>query len=194
VDALAAILAGGRGTRVGGGKPSLLLAGRPLISYPLAAAREAGFEVAVLAKPSTSLPPLHVPVIAEPAEPHHPLCGVIEALRRSGGRAVLAVACDLPFVPPRLLEWLASLPDPLAVPEVDGRVHPVLARYSPELLEPLQVALDETRPLQEIVRSLGPRTIGEDELARFGDPRRITFNVNRPEDVAEGERLLGTAS
>ena len=41
MNALIAILAGGRGTRLGGDKARAELAGRPLISYPLAAAAAA---------------------------------------------------------------------------------------------------------------------------------------------------------
>jgi CTP:molybdopterin cytidylyltransferase MocA len=39
---LGAVLAGGRGSRIGGGKPTIELAGRPLISYRLAAIEAAG--------------------------------------------------------------------------------------------------------------------------------------------------------
>ncbi len=38
--AIVAVLAGGRGERIGGAKPMRELAGRPLIDYPLAAALE----------------------------------------------------------------------------------------------------------------------------------------------------------
>ena len=49
--ALGVVLAGGRGSRLGGAKPTAELAGRPLISYPLAALAEAGLDAAVVAKP-----------------------------------------------------------------------------------------------------------------------------------------------
>lgn len=52
---LGAVLAGGRGSRLGGAKPTAELAGRPLISYPLAALAAAGLEAFVVAKPSTDL-------------------------------------------------------------------------------------------------------------------------------------------
>jgi molybdopterin-guanine dinucleotide biosynthesis protein A len=55
-EALGAVLAGGRGRRIGGAKPTADLAGRPLISYPLAALAAAGIEAFVVAKPDTELP------------------------------------------------------------------------------------------------------------------------------------------
>ena len=70
--ALGVVLAGGRGSRLGGAKPTAELAGRPLISYPLAALAEVGLEAVIVAKPDTDLPPLDVDVLTEPAEPVHP--------------------------------------------------------------------------------------------------------------------------
>jgi len=66
---IVAVLAGGRGLRIGGAKPTRPLAGRPLISYPLSSARAAGLEAVVVAKPDTALPQLQERVIGEPDEP-----------------------------------------------------------------------------------------------------------------------------
>ena len=52
-----AVLAGGRGSRIGGHKALVPLCGRPLITYPLAAARAAGLSAVVVAKRDTQLPP-----------------------------------------------------------------------------------------------------------------------------------------
>ncbi|MBV8217512.1 MAG: NTP transferase domain-containing protein, partial [Solirubrobacterales bacterium] len=51
-----AILAGGGGRRIGGDKAIVELNGRPLISYPLEAVRQALGQVAILAKADTKLP------------------------------------------------------------------------------------------------------------------------------------------
>jgi molybdopterin-guanine dinucleotide biosynthesis protein A len=187
-SAFGAVLAGGRGSRLGGDKAGIELAGRPLVSYPLAAIAAAGLEAAVVAKPGDELPPLAVPVLEEPAEPRHPLCGVVAALRM--GRPVVAVACDLPFLAPGLIELLAEAREPLVVPVLDGRLHPLLGRYESSLLPELEAALEREEPLTRTVERLGPRLLAEDELARFGDPRRLLFNVNDPDDLREAESLL----
>jgi molybdenum cofactor guanylyltransferase len=190
VEPLIAILAGGRGKRFGGGKPSLDLGGRPLIDHAVSAAMRAGGRVAVFAKPETALPEIAVPVVLESAEPHHPLLGIVTALDAAAGAPVLALACDLPFVTPELIDWMAGLPDPLAIPEVDGRLHPLLGRYETGLAAELRRACERDAAVQETVRKLKPRLIDEAELRRFGDARRLLFNVNTPEDLAEARRLL----
>src|SRR6185312_15026060 len=110
---LGAVLAGGAGSRLGGGKATVGLAGRALVEYPLAALAAAGIEAVVVAKADTELPALAVPVLTEPPQPRHPLLGIVVALRHAGGRPVLVVACDLPLLTPELLEALAAAPEPL---------------------------------------------------------------------------------
>ena len=188
--ALAAVLAGGRGRRMGASKATLALAGRPLIEYPLRALRAAGLETVVVAKAGSELPTLEPAVWEEPDQPVHPLCGVLRALEGAGGRPVLAVACDMPFLAPGMLRRLAGADAPLVVPEAGGRLHPLVGRYSPELARPLHEALRRRASLHEAVRGLRPQVLGEDVLRRFGDPERLLFNVNDPPDLARAQRLM----
>jgi molybdopterin-guanine dinucleotide biosynthesis protein A len=192
--AVGAVLAGGRGERLGGAKAAALLGGLPLIARPLAAIEAAGLEPLVVAKRCTPLPPLSVEVVLEPDRPRHPLRGIVEALRRAGGRAVVVVGCDMPLVDPGLLRALAAAPEALVVPRIDGELQPLLARYDASLLPPLERALRGSGPLRATVESLGPRVLDEDELERYGDPRLLGLNVNTPADLVEAERLLAGGS
>jgi molybdenum cofactor guanylyltransferase len=191
------VLAGGRGTRLGGeGKAGVELAGRPMLAYVLEAMEGALDDVVVTAKASTALPGTSdgervrvpggrsVPLWSEPDLPRHPLAGLRSALARAEGRAILACACDMPLVTPALIEEIA-LADaqgaPAVVPRASDRLQPLLARYEPEALERLADADDELS-LTAAVERLSPRVIepADDELF---------FNVNTPEDVemAAGE-------
>lgn len=188
---IGAVLAGGRGSRIGGGKALVELAGRPLISYPLAAIEEAGLEPLVVAKRDSELPPLSCRVIREPEPPRHPLCGIVAALRAAEGRAVVAVACDMPFADPALLAHLAAAPDPLLVPVLGGILEPLPGRYGPELRPHLEAALEREQPLRRTVESLSPCLLGNEGLSRFGDPERLCFNVNTSADLRLAEEMLG---
>lgn len=190
--AVGAVLAGGRGSRIGGAKALVQLAGRPLISYPLAAVEEAGLEPVVVAKPDSELPPLSCAVIREPERPQHPLCGIVAALGYAGERPLVAVGCDMPLTGAGLLAWLGSASEPLVIPLLSDRPQPLPARYDGALLPALEEALTEGRALRATLESLRPRTIAEAELARFGDPQRLCFNVNTPADLRRAEELLAT--
>jgi molybdopterin-guanine dinucleotide biosynthesis protein A len=189
VDPIVAILAGGRSRRMGQPKPSLELDGRPLISYPLAAARGARLEPWIVAKRGSELPPLDCRVLEEPDEPRHPLLGIVTALRAARPAPVIAVAADMPFVTGELLSGLAAQGTTAAVAAA-GRLQPLLARYDTAALEPLEGALAAEASATAALAELEPETIGEAELRRFGDPSRLCFNVNSPADLERAERLL----
>ena len=186
------VLAGGRGSRIGGQKAKVALAGRPLISYPLAAVEAAGLRPLVVAKRDTELPALHCPVIREEDEPSHPLCGLLAALEHARGPLV-AVACDMPLLPPDLLAWLASRPEHLVAPSLAGRPQPFPGRFDLALAPALRRALAAERSLRAAISSLSPRLLAEEELAAFGEPSRICLNVNSPADLRRAAALLGEA-
>lgn len=183
-----AVLAGGRGARLGGAKAIAGLGGAPLLSYALHAARDAGLDAIVLAKPDTQLPRLREQVILEPASPRHPLCGFVRALEHAasvpGSPAVVLLACDMPFVSGALLRHMAELHAGAATVMVDGQMQPMLCRCEPHHLPALRAALESSRPLREAIASLSPILLDEPALSRFGNPRRLCFNVNSPQDLA----------
>jgi len=184
------VLAGGAGSRLGESKPAALLAGRALISYPLAALAAAGLRPAVVAKPATVLPELDAEVWLEPDEPRHPLQGIVAALRRSDREAVVVCACDMPFLTADLVGWLARLREPLAVAATADGAEPLLGRYTRALADPFAEALAAGRPMRATVAALGARLVGEGELGRFGDPKLLVASINTRRDLDRAERLL----
>jgi molybdenum cofactor guanylyltransferase len=173
---------------MGGAKAAAPLNDRALISYPLRAVRQALGSAVIVAKAETPLPPVPgVEVWVEPAEPRHPLAGLVHALRSAQGRAVLVCACDLPLVTPEVVSALAQI-DGGGAPAVIARsgtsMQPLLGCYRPEALPRLTPALNDPGVrLTDAVRSLGPA------FHEVGDPE-VLFNVNTPEDVLEAGALL----
>lgn len=178
------VLAGGAGRRIGGAKPATLLAGRPLISYPLAALRAVCAPVAVVAKRDSPLPQVGygVELWHEPDEPRHPLAGICEALRRADGRAVVVLACDLPLVTPDVVRALAAAPGEFAVVARAGdEVQPLCARYEPAALGHLS-GLDPSVRLFDAVATLVPVFVDV--------PAAALLNVNDAEGLAAAARLI----
>lgn len=191
---LGVVLAGGRGSRLGGAKQAVPLEGRPLLHYPLEILRTAGLKCAVAAKPGAELPRCDADLVHEPERPHHPLCGIVAALRAAPARDIVAVPCDMPFLTPALLKLLADAREPLVVLAREGVVHPLPGRYAAALLPELEAALAREEPLRRTVAGLGARVLDENELAHFGDPRRLLFNVNDSNDLRRAAVLLNPES
>jgi molybdenum cofactor guanylyltransferase len=183
------ILAGGRGSRIGGGKATVALAGRPLITYPLTAMRAVLGQVAVIAKAETPLPALpDVTVWIEPEEPSHPLLGIAEALALADGRPVLTCPADMPFVTPELLERVLSAHDetvPATVVVCGGRLEPLLGCYWPVAAPRLLAAA--------LVGESATTTVAELEPILVDVPVASVhqlFNVNTPDDLLQTSVLL----
>jgi molybdenum cofactor guanylyltransferase len=205
--ALVAVLAGGLARRMGGAKAGALLCGRPLISYPLAAARAAGLDAVVVAKRASELPALAARVVYEPDEPRHPLCGIVAALRHARA-PVVAVGCDMPFVSAELLARLArgveaqaadgaggaastaAAPRRTAAIESAGRLQPLPGVYEPGDLAALEAALAAERPLRATLAELAPAVIAGRELASLGSPERLCFSVNDERDLLAATRWM----
>jgi molybdopterin-guanine dinucleotide biosynthesis protein A len=170
---------------MGAPKATASLRGSPLIAWPLQGMRDAGLDAVVVAKRGSHLPPLEVPVWIEPDEPSHPLTGIVAALEQ-GRRPLVVCGCDLPFVPAALLAALASHEEALVVVEAGGRLHPLLGRYDPRLAADLREARDGQRSMHAVVGELGGILL---DAGSFGDPERVTFNVNTAADLRRAEAL-----
>lgn len=184
-EPLGVVLAGGASRRMGATKALVGFAGAPLASYPLATLRAAGLtEVVLVARGDVAgLDALGAPVWIEPdGLPRHPGNGLVCALERADGRAIVALACDMPFVPAPLTAWLARQ-DGSVMPVLGGRRQPLLARWAPSSLPDLRRAARERTPLVQ----LPARLVDEAELARFGDTARMARNVNTPAELAQSD-------
>jgi molybdenum cofactor guanylyltransferase len=187
-DPLGVILAGGQGTRIGGGKATVNLRGRPLISYPLDAMWRALGSVAIVAKIDTELPSVAgVTVWIEPDEPRHPLVGIVHALGLADGRAVMVCPVDLPFLTPRLIRRIVQCDRgraPAAIASLDGRTQPLLGCYQPATLAPLTDALGRPDvPVREAVALLGPVLVDPEDADEL-------FNINSPDDLLQASAML----
>ena len=159
---------------MGGAKATALLAGRPLVAWALDALRDAGVgELVVAAKADTPLPALDVPVWIEPDEPRHPLAGVVHALERADGRAIVTLPVDLPLVPAAALAALAAADGCAMV-----RGHPLLARF------PAGTVLAARGRATDAVLALRPQIVEAGDL----------LDVNTPADLRAAEALLSRGS
>ncbi len=112
-------------------------------------------------------------------------------------RYLALASCDAPFLPQDLVTRLAAAlvaqPEAkIAMAVSKDRRHPVFSLWSLELLAPLSAALRSgTRKVEAFTEPQGVALVPWSPEAGAGgaqvDP---FFNINRPDDLAEAERLL----
>lgn len=189
-EAMGALLAGGSSTRMGRPKADVKLGGRSLAQR--AGHTLAQFTVEVVGvggDPIADLRCRHLPDARAGAGP----AAGIEAALIDAGMHVVALALDLPFVPPALLLATLAVVDqgaPICAPRWEQRWHPLCATYSQAALKPLQERLDRgALDLHGLLDEIGTPIEGS-ELDEFGDPTEMLLNINTPKDLARAEELL----
>ena len=195
------VLAGGQSRRMGGGDKCLRpLAGKPILAHIIARARP---QVAALALNANGVAArfagFGLPVVADSlADFPGPLAGVLAGLDWAaatlpGTTHVASFAGDAPFLPldlvSRLCAALAAGND-LACAASGGRAHPVFGLWPVALREDLRhaLAVEEIRKVDQWTARFRLATVEFPSGAV--DP---FFNANRPEDLAEAERLARLA-
>jgi len=186
------VLAGGRGRRLSGAsKVCVELAGRPLVSYALAALVAVCTRAAVICKAATALPelPRGVERWDEDDEPCHPANGIASALERAAG-PVLVLATDMPFAGlrecERLLVAARGLPGVAAViATAGGRSQPAFGLYRPAALDALRAVAAAGGRMTEAVDQLDAAVVELDGAVLRG--------VNTPAQLAAAECALRRA-
>lgn len=187
----AVILAGGQGSRIGGGKPLLTLGGITLLDRAWRQARQWSDVVAVAAREDGQLGKTNLPMIFDEPGIEGPLGGLAAALRFAGVQgceAALTLAADMPFLPRDLRDRLeqALAGHLAALASSGGRLHPVCGLWRIGALECLPHYLASGR------RSLKgfAEAAGHAIVEWPGGPEDPFLNINSADDLAAAERRL----
>ncbi|HKL70065.1 molybdenum cofactor guanylyltransferase MobA [Salibaculum sp.] len=192
---LGVILAGGRGTRMGGrDKAMVRLGGETLLQR---AVDRLAPQVAALAVNANSRLATDLTQLADGITGHAgPLAGILAALdwaAAMGARHVVTVPVDVPFFPcdlvPRLLLAGESHPVGLAIAAAEDGLHPTFGLWPVDLRPDLSAALENgVRKVTDWTGEYGAAQ------AHFPATEPSSFlNVNRPEDLARAEAALAAS-
>lgn len=193
-----AILAGGLNSRYGSHKALALVGGCPIIERVQAALRAVTPDLILIANDPEHYAGLGLLQRPDAVPGLGALGGIHSALvwareeRRTG---VLAVACDMPFLEPRLLRLLVerSAAADVVVPESVGRrgVEPLCAYYSTSCIPAIEEEM--ARGARQVIGFYGQVRVARIPLAEvrtLGEPDSIFLNVNTPEERVRAEALV----
>jgi molybdopterin-guanine dinucleotide biosynthesis protein A, proteobacterial len=187
----AVILAGGRATRMGGGdKPLISLRGKPLLDHVIARIDPQVEAMAISANGDAArFAAYGLPVLPDATGDYPgPLAGIVAGMDWAAAKGfthLLSVPGDTPFLPADLVIRLAR--HPFAMPESQGRKHPVVALWPVMLRDGVRKALAAgERRVGRVAADFGARTV------RFDGPEDPFFNVNTPEDLDAAQSRLAT--
>ena len=168
----AAVLTGGRSTRMGRDKALIAVRGRAMVLRVADALRSAGCGPVVLVGDCPGLAGLGLPVLPDPEGfSGHPLAGVVTACTL--GPLVVTAPCDIPMLRPEDVRALLAVGGP-AEAIASGRRQPLLGVVDAAVREGLQHAVVTG---QSARRALAGRI-------SVMLPNRVGRNINTPAELA----------
>lgn len=192
------VLAGGRGSRIGGDKGLADVGGLPMVALVLRALSEVTDDIVVAV--SGGAGPTYrqalgqsVRILEDRTPDRGPLEGLSNALRLTRQDLVVVVPCDVPFLKAdilKLLEAKAAGRD-AAVPVVSGFLEPLVAVYRKKAgLRQFRRELDlGTGKVGNAIQHMDFCRVEEVDL-RAVDERLLSFwNVNSKEDLARAGEM-----
>ncbi|MFZ5814656.1 MAG: molybdenum cofactor guanylyltransferase [Bacillota bacterium] len=191
MKACGVILAGGQSSRMGQNKALLEIGGQPLIRR-LAGRMTAWFEqVVIVTNTPETYAFLGLPLVGDRVPGLGPLGGLEAGLNASHYEHAFFCAVDMPFVHQGLVRHMVALAagHDIVVPVVRGEFEPMHAVYGRGCLPAISQNLEARRlRLISIFDRVRRRELSEEEVRRFGDPDRLFFNCNTPEDLEQARR------
>jgi len=187
----AAVLAGGKNSRMNVPKAFLDVGGRPIIQRVLDELRPHFGDIMVIANEDAGYTGLGVPVYPDLIPGRGPLSGIHAALSRAAHPCTFVVACDMPFVNGRLARLVAEKAEgwDCAVPKAGKHPEPLFAAYTKSCLPAVNECLEQNRlKVMDLLSRLRVNYIEED-LAALTGPGDIFFNVNNPQDLSQARAL-----
>jgi len=192
---IGAVLAGGLGRRIGGDKASLAVGAQTLVRHAVDALRLARLPVVLVLRPGqpTPLTSHAVAIVRDEIEHAGPLGGLQALLSWLPTEWALVVACDQPFVAPRLLsELLAETHRDIDIlcGQPGSALEPFPGLYRRTCLPVINAMLaGGTRSVQDLLARVRVDVLSLQRVRRW-DPELLSYlNVNTPDDLARARTI-----
>jgi molybdopterin-guanine dinucleotide biosynthesis protein A len=186
VSVSAAIMAGGKSTRMGQDKAWIELDGEPLITRVARVLGEVADEVLVVAN-DPRYETLGLRVVRDKYPHGGALGGIATGVGAAAHDTVLVAACDMPFLSAdlwRLLLGHVGEAD-VVIPRVAAEYETMHALYSKSCLPHMVRAIAENRlRVISFFDAVSVKAIDEPELRAVDPTLRAFTNVNTPEELA----------
>lgn len=193
------VQAGGESQRMGMDKALMPFLGTPLILRVIQRIQGLADEIIITTNQPDAYRFLELPLVEDIYPGHGALVGLHTALSAAAKPFVGVIACDMPFVSAKLLDFqlecLIRDSADLAVPLTDQGHEPFHAVYRKSTcFSAVKAALDKgQKRMISWYEGVRVREIGRDDLVRI-DPSGLAFmNVNTPDEFQAAERLAQSA-
>lgn len=189
----AAILAGGKGTRLIAHKGLLEIEGVSIIKRQLEILRPIFDKILIVTNSPQVYKDLDAALVSDIVLGKGPLGGIYSALKHSYTLCNFIVASDMPCLNSALIEYMRSKISgyDAVVPEAGGRLEPLHAFYAKTCLSAIENQLKNNHlKITDFLAQLKIKKVNAEEISRF-DPQHLSFlNINTPKDYEKVKQQM----
>lgn len=192
--ASAAILAGGKSSRMGTNKAFVQVRSCRIIDHAIEELNAISNDILIVTNTAEDYQHLGIRVVTDILPGYGPLSGIHSALTNALTDRVLVVACDMPFIEASLANYLIELTDnyDIVVPTVDGYYEPLFAVYTKNCLPQIErcIKAGNTHRVIDIFPHLKVKYVSEEEISQVANIEKVFYNINTPKELAAAEKYL----
>jgi Molybdopterin-guanine dinucleotide biosynthesis protein A len=194
------VLAGGKSKRMGTDKRYVLLSGKSLLEISVDRLKGITDEILVVMGEKENLEVRDVRFVLDVEKNRGPMIGLFSGLCEMKNFYGLVTPVDNPLISNEFLSYLKekAVGYDLVIPSWKRGIEPLIAVYSKNAIPVMKQWIRKEKKLaphlfiQEL--NLKVRFIEEEEIAEFGNPEILFFNINTEEDLRKAESLVGEKS
>ena len=198
------ILAGGKSQRMGQNKALIPLGDSPLIAHVIRHMRPVTDELLLITNTPTEYAHLNLPMHSDKVPDAGALGGIYTGLTHASHDTVLCVACDTPFLQPKLLSYLISvlgeydavMPYTYKEPPPDNAdaqitLQTLCAVYAKRCLPIIEQMLNEPDlRVHALAERANILTLAPEIWKTHDSEGHSFFNVNTPEDFEKAKTMV----
>ena len=191
------ILIGGKSSRMGEDKFSLVLNGKSFLEIACETLQNFGKATVVASEQTKAIE--NFQTIKDIFQNRGALGGIHSALVNSKSGWIIILACDYPFASVDLIKFLTNLAetekqfDAFAPIQTDGKIQPLCAIYKTEtcrkVLSEMLRNVDEKYSVRDFLNRIKTRYVQFSEIAQLPNAENFFFNVNTPEDFEKAKKF-----
>jgi molybdopterin-guanine dinucleotide biosynthesis protein A len=189
----AAVLAGGKSSRMGSNKAFVKVRSCRIIDHALAELKQVSDDIMIVTNSVNDYSHLNVRLVEDILPGLGPLSGIHSALVHANEPRVLVVACDMPFIEAGLAQLLVKLSQDcdIVIPKVDGYYEPLFAVYSKSCIKHIEKCIERgIRRVIDFFPCVQVKYVNGDEISLVADLEKVFYNVNTPKELALAKKLL----
>ncbi len=177
----AAILSGGKSSRMGYDKSLAILNGIPIIEHVINSLKNIFNNIVI----SGEKPYSNYPLIKDIYKNRDSIGGIYSVLKSIDTEYAFITACDMPFIEENAIKLLLNNIDNnhLIIPKIKGKFQPLFAIYSKSCILPIEELMSTNKlKISHLINKVKTKIINEEDFKKICNVNKNFFNINSEKD------------